>query len=216
VGSRVTRIAVPLVGALAGTAALAIVIAAPFALFPGSNEAAPGARPPHASGEVTRVTAPPLPPERRPGAGPTETTAPTQPVSAPPPTSGGATTGDAADTSPGEVPRSRDDVSPPTTAKPTGDDHAGNGKAKGHDKANGHDKPKHHSHAYGHDKPKHHGHAYGHDKPKHHGYAKGHTKNAHATRLAFTPPRAKPDHVHPARAAKHCGRGARAHARARR
>jgi hypothetical protein len=61
------------------------------------------------------------------------------------------------------------------------------------------------------------GKAKGHDKGKHHGKAKGHAKGKHHGRVAFPAPRAaKPHHVHPSRSGKHAGRGARAHARARR
>ena len=172
-GSRVTRIAVPAIGAVAATAALALVIAAPFALFPSADKIGPIAAPPDASGEVTHVTAPPLG-ERKPSSPPVRTTpSPTEPGATSPPGSSAADDGSATQTDERAAPRPRDGRSPTARPRaPAGDDHPGKGnaKGKGNGEAKGHE-------AKGHDKPKHEGLAKGHHKPKHHGKAKGRAKH---------------------------------------
>jgi hypothetical protein len=201
----VSRIAVPVIGLLVVTAALALIGTAPLVLFPNPEGIGPLPAPPDASSEVASVTAPSLHPERkesRPAVTPPSSTAGTSGSSegtlltaAPSSGTGGRTTEDAGGGAGAGPPLRNGDT---TTARPTsqtGTEQHGNGKLNGTHK----------------------GKAKGHDKDKARGEAKGHSKWHADTQIAFAPPRgSKPDHVHPARPGKHAGRGARAHARARR
>lgn len=194
-----SRIAVPVIGLLVVTAALALIGTAPLVLFPSPKGIGPLPAPPAASSEVASVTTPRLHPERkesRPAAAPPSSTAGTSG-----PSEGTLVT---AAPSGGSGGRTAEGAGPPiqnggtTTERPTsrtGTEQHGKRKLNGTHK----------------------GKAKGHDKDKARGEAKGHTKWHADTQIAFAPPRgSKPDHVHPARAGKHAGRGARAHARARR
>jgi hypothetical protein len=200
-GSHVSRIAVPVIGLFVVTAALALIGIAPLVLFPSPQGIGPLPAPPAASSEVTSVTASRLHPERN-----ESQPAPTSPSSAA--STSGSSEGTlltAAPSSgvPGETAEG-DGPGPPlrnpatTTERPTsptGTEQHGKGKLNSTHK----------------------GKAKGHDKDKAQGQAKGHTKWHADTQIAFPPPRgSKPDHVHPSRAGKHAGRGARGHARARR
>ena len=203
-GSRSTRIGVPVIGLLAVAAALAVVASAPVILFPTERHIRPPALAPSASGEVTRVTAP-RPPESK-STPPSAPAPPVAPVPATTPTLVAAArvspdTGEQA----GGLPPLR---SPTARTAPSGDEASddvgtGKGKAEGHE-------------AKQHGKWGGHGLAKGHEKEKAQGKAKGHHKPVLPPRLAFDPPRGpKPHHVDPPRAGKHAGRGPRAHARAR-
>jgi hypothetical protein len=204
-GSHVSRIAVPVIGLLVVTAALALIGTAPLVLFPSPEGIGPLPAPPAASSEVASVTAHRVHPEReasRPPATPPSSTASTSGSSegtlltaAPSSEAGGGATegaGGGAGAGP-PIQNGGTTIERPTSR--TGTEQHGKGKLNGTHK----------------------GKAKGHDKDKARGEAKGHTKWHANTQIAFAPPRgSKPDHVHPARAGKHAGRGARAHARARR
>jgi hypothetical protein len=201
----VSRIAVPVIGLLVVTAALALIGTAPLVLFPSPEGIGPLPAPPAASSEVASVMAPRAHPERekgRPAPTSPSSTASTSassegtlPTAAPSSgAAGGTTEGAGGGAEAGLPPRNGDT----TTARPTsgtGTDRHGKGKLNGTHK----------------------GKAKGHDKDKARGEAKGHTKWHANTQIAFAPPLgSKPDHVHPARVGKDAGRGSRAHARPRR
>jgi hypothetical protein len=201
VGSHGTRIAVPAIAVVAVTAALALIATAPLILFPKeTDDIGAIAPPPAASGEVGRVTAPALEPERtvsRPAAPPGSAVAPAE--SAPllvafsPPAS----------------PRGELNVDRPTRTGDAGverrvarEGDVARGKAKGHAKK-GRETTGSQGKALGHLKDKARGNAYGHDKP-----------GPPPALSPTTPHGPKPHHVDPPGAGKHSGRGARAHARA--
>jgi hypothetical protein len=214
-GSRWTRIVVPVIGLLAVTSALALIGIAPLVLVPESQEKGALPAAPHASREVAHVTAPPFrPPTRQGGAAPTR--------------SAGSTSGGTTSAAPQEgalvaTSASVGGVVVGEAAMPDRSVTSRLGEGDGQPGSEGREEPgekahgKGHGKAKGHDKPKHHGKAKGHDKPKHHGEAKGHAKHAATGAVASAHGHgAKSDHVPHPRDGKHCGRSARAHARARR
>jgi hypothetical protein len=197
VGSHAARIAVPAIAIVAVTAALALIASAPLILFPEeTDDVGAIAPPPAASGEVGRVTAPELAPERsvsRPAAPPGSAVAPGEPapllVTFTPPASPSGTR---------RVVRTGD-AGVGTRIARKGD--VARGKAKGHAKAKSHESTSQ-GKALGHLKDKAHGNAYGHDKP------------GPPPAVPFAAPGGpKTHHVDPPRAGKHSGRGARPHAR---
>jgi hypothetical protein len=200
VGSHGARIAVPAIGIVAVTAALALIASAPLILFPNAaGDVGAIAPPPAASGEVRRVTAPDIEPERsvrRPAASPGSAVAPGEPapllVTFTPASSSGET---------GNHRVSRtDDTGVVRRIAPKSD--VTRGKTKGHAKAKSHESASQ-GKALGHLKDKAHGNAYGHDKP------------GPPPAVPFAAPSGpKSHHVHSPGAGKHSGRGARAHARA--
>jgi hypothetical protein len=218
-GSRWTRIVVPVIGLLAVTTALALIGIAPLVLFPGSQ--GKGALPaaPHASREVAHVTAPPLqPPTRKGGAAPTQSAGST---------SGGTTSGGTTSAAPQTgalvaLSPSVGGVAVGEAEKPGRTVTSRLGEGDGQPDSEGREEPsekvhgKGHGKAKGHDKPKHHGKAKGHDKPKPNGKAKGHAKHAATGAVASAHAHgAKSGHVAHPRVGKHSGRSTRAHARAR-
>jgi hypothetical protein len=201
VGSHGSRIAVPAIAVAAVTAALALIASAPLILFPKeTDDVGAIAPPPAASGEVGRVTAPALQPERtvsRPAVLPGSAVAPAEPAPL------------RVAFSPRTSPRGELNGDRPTG---TGDarverrvareSDAARGKVKGHARKD-RETTGSQGKALGHLKDKARGNAYGHDKP-----------GPPPVLSSTTPHGPKPHHVDPPGAGKHSGGLARAHARA--
>jgi hypothetical protein len=194
VRSRLTRIAVPVAGLFAVTAALALVAAAPLMIFPSPKEAGPRPTAPPASSEVATVTAPPL---RAAEPGSSESPQPpAQPDTSP--ALAGPNSG-----SPGILGTDQSGGRP--SGAPGVEEPRVNGQGGEPDKENG---PKGNN-------GEHKGKAKGHAKSKAQGEAKGHDKWQGSSAVASPSHGASAGHVHPPHPAKHSGRGAHPHARPR-
>jgi hypothetical protein len=196
VRNHLTRVVVPIVGLLAVTTALALVGIAPILLFPPTKEAGPRQIAPSASSEVGTVAAPNLQPNGRSRpASPAHY--PNEPGAASP-TRAAPTAGPNQAQGSGTIsqPQAPNVDQPDKVARqgdePATDDEADQSKQKTKN-----------------------GKALGHSKDKAKGKAKGHAKWQGQAPVAFPPRAAKPDHLHPASARDHSGRGHRPHTRAR-
>ena len=173
-GSRVRRIAVPVIGLLAIGAASALIAFAPDVLFPPVKEPPFHFGAPPASGEVARVSAPPVP--RGQGVSPSASALPGPTAGAPASSGAIAVVAPVAGGVRGALAGKAERRLFRNGERGLGGPQDAESPGKGHGKAKGHSKPKHHGKALGHSKPKAQGKATGHSGAKHHGKAKGHLK----------------------------------------